>query len=311
MWPCMDMFTASHTQMEPREQEPSLSPALSIGIRWWSKETVAVVTGANKGIGFAVVKKLAQLGLTVILTARDAERGRQAAESLRVQGLVDVHFSVLDVSDPLSIDAFVSRFRLQFAALDILVNNAAVSFNDIHENSVDNAEIVVKTNFYGSKLLTEALLPMFRRSPSIGRILNVSSRLGAVNKVTNPNIRRMLQGENLTEKQIMAMAWSFLEDVRRGTWKSQGWPEVWPDYAVSKLALNAYTKVLATRYDGCGLSVNCFCPGFTKTSMTGGKGTRTADEAAEVGAMIVLLPPENLPTGKFFMGCNPVINSKL
>ncbi|XP_039155662.1 (+)-neomenthol dehydrogenase [Eucalyptus grandis] len=306
----MAMFTRSQTQMESREQEPpSLSPALSI--RWWSKETVAVVTGANKGIGFALVKKLAHLGLTVVLTARDDERGGQAAESLRAQGLVDVHFSVLDVSDPVSIDAFVSWFRNHFTALDILVNNAAVSFNDIHENSVDNAELVVKTNFYGSKLLTEALLPMFRRSPSIGRILNVSSRLGSVNKVRNPNMGRMLQGEDLTEEHIEAMVGSFLEDVRKGTWKSQGWPEVWTDYAVSKLALNAYTKVLATRYDGCGLSANCFCPGFTQTSMTGGKGTRTADEAAEVGATIALLPPENLPTGKFFMGCNPVINSKL
>lgn len=97
--------------------------------RWWSKETVAVVTGANKGIGFALVKKLAQLGLTVVLTARDAERGRQAAESLRAQGLADVHFSALDVSDPLSIEAFVSWFRHHFTALDILVSLLVFSLN--------------------------------------------------------------------------------------------------------------------------------------------------------------------------------------
>lgn len=128
---CMDMFTASHTQMEPREQDPPLSPAQERMVqssRWWSEETVAVVTGANKGIGFALAKKLAQQGLTVILTARDAERGRQAAESLRGQGLVRVHFSVLDVSDPVSIDAFVSWFRHHFTALDVLVSLLFVFF---------------------------------------------------------------------------------------------------------------------------------------------------------------------------------------
>ncbi|KAH0993231.1 hypothetical protein GBA52_004714 [Prunus armeniaca] len=247
--------------------------------RWWSEDTVAIVTGANKGIGFALVKRMAELGMTVILTARDIERGCKAVEALRAQGLSNVAFSCLDVSDPSSIRAFTSWFRKSYVALDILVNNAAVSFNDLNENSVEHAETVMKTNFYGPKLLIEALLPVFRSSSSVSRILNVSSRLGSLNS---------------------------------GTWKSKGWPKLWTDYAVSKLALNAYTRVLAKRYEGRGLSVNSFCPGFTQTSMTHCKGDHTADDAAGVAARLALLPSHQIPSGKFFFwGSSNAISSKL
>ncbi|KAL5781275.1 hypothetical protein ACOSP7_006304 [Xanthoceras sorbifolium] len=278
--------------------------------KWWSKDTVAIVTGANKGIGFAMVKRLAEAGLNVILTARDVERGNKAVESLRSQGL-DVNFFRLDVSDPSSIKIFVSWFQNNFGALDILVNNAAVSFNDIHENSVEHAETVMKTNFYGAKLLTEALLPMFRLSASKTRILNISSRLGSLNKVRNPKIREILEREDLTEEQIENVVRLFSQSVKNGTWKSQGWPELWTDYAVSKLAINAYSRVLAKRFEKSRISVNCFCPGFTQTSMTGGKGTHSASEAAEIGARLVLLPPQELPTAKFYVGFTPFVKSKL
>ncbi|KAK4566348.1 hypothetical protein RGQ29_002555 [Quercus rubra] len=291
-------------------EAPFSSPSLPSN-KWWSKDTVAIVTGANKGIGFAMVKRLAHLGLTVILTARDIEKGHKAIEELRNQGLDDVHFFRLDVSEPASINTFVSWFARIFGALDILVNNAAVSFNEINENSVEHAETVIKTNFYGAKLLTEALLPMFRLSHSKSRILNISSRLGSLNKLKNPNIKNILQSENLSEKHIEAMVSLFLQNVKNGTWERQGWPELWTDYAVSKLALNAYTRVLAKRYMGRGISLNCFCPGFTQTSMTRGKGTRTADDAADIGARLALLPPEELPSGRFYMSGTSIVNSKL
>ncbi|KAF2298361.1 hypothetical protein GH714_023090 [Hevea brasiliensis] len=278
--------------------------------------SLLLVTGANKGIGFSLVKRLAESGLTVILTARDVERGYKAIEQLRNEhgdgDDLHLHFYRLDVSDPASIKAFVSQFEKDFGVLDILVNNAAVSFNEIHENSVEHAETVVKTNFYGPKLLIEALLPMFRQSTSAcSRILNITSRLGSINKMRNPKMKEMLLSENLSEEQIVGMVNLFIENVKKGTWKSQGWPEIWTDYAVSKLALNVYSRVLATRYKDCGLRVNCFCPGFTQTSMTRGKGTHTAADAAEVGARLALLPPHQLPTGKFYIGFSPGIVSKL
>lgn len=296
--------------MHSKEQELSFSPPSFSSTRWWSKDTIAVVTGANRGIGFEIVKRLAELGLTVILTSRDPAKGHKAVESLAALGL-HVHFSCLDVSISASIESFVSWFGQRFGTLDILVNNAGVSFNDINENSVEHADTVIKTNFYGAKLLTESLLPMLCCSVSVGRILNISSRLGSMDKVKNPRIKEVLHNEKLSEECIDGVVSMFLENIKSGTWEKQGWPEIWTDYAVSKVALNAYSRVLAKRHEGRGLSVNCFCPGFTQTSMTRGKGTRTAEAAAFVGAMIALLPPEDIQTGKFYIGCNPVINSKL
>ncbi|XP_022760977.1 (+)-neomenthol dehydrogenase [Durio zibethinus] len=299
--------------MESKEVDFSFSSPTSLSkTRWWSRDTVAVVTGANRGIGFAVVKRFAELGLSVVLTARDVERGSKAAESLReLNGLRNVHFFPLDVSNPASIKTFVSWLETTFGGLDILVNNAAVSFNEIHENSVEYSETVIKTNFHGAKLLTESLLPLFRLSTSISRILNISSRLGSINKVRNLGIKATLQNERLSEEQIEDVINLFLEDVKNGTWQSQGWPEIWTDYSVSKLALNAYSRVLARRFEGSRLSINCFCPGFTQTSMTRGQGTHTPDAAADVAVRLALLPPDQLPNGRFFLGFGSYNKSRL
>lgn len=121
-------------------------------------------------------------------------------------------------------------------------------------------------------------------------------------KLKNPKIKAMLMDEeNLSEIKIEEMVNLFLENVKNGTWKSNGWPQVWTDYAVSKMAINSYSKIIAKRYKGKGLSVNCMCPGFTQTSMTGGKGLHTADSVAAIGARLALLPAEELSTGKFFL----------
>ncbi|GAB2222984.1 hypothetical protein Droror1_Dr00017117 [Drosera rotundifolia] len=287
--------------MESLQANPS-SPAIIGGSKWWSKETTAIVTGANRGIGYYLAKTLAESGLSVVLTARDPTKGLKAVQTLRDQGL-HAHFGSLDVSDPASISAFAAWFKLNFGVLDILVNNAAISFNGVHENSVKHADIVMTTNFYGPKKLIEALLPLFRRSPTKSRILNISSRLGLLDRTRNPTIKVTLgDEENLTEERIEGVVKKFLEQVNNGTWESEGWPETWTDYAVSKMALNAHSKLLARRIKDSNIVVNCFCPGFTQTSMTGGKGSRTADVAARIAASVVLAQPEQLQTGKFVMG---------
>ena len=134
-------------------------------------------------------------------------------------------------------------------------------------------------------------------------------------KVRNPYIRKILESENVSEEEIEGVVSWFLEDVKNGRWRSRGWPELWTDYAVSKLALNVYTKILAKRYEGKGLSANCFCPGFTQTSMTRGKGTHTAHDAARIGSRLALLPPQHLPSGKFFIigahNTSIILNSRL
>ncbi|KAM0887894.1 hypothetical protein ACQ4PT_028698 [Festuca glaucescens] len=318
---------------------------------WWTAETVAVVTGANRGIGHALAARLAEQGLSVVLTARDQARGEAAAAELRARGFPSVRFHQLDVVDPASVAAFASWIRDDVGGLDILVNNAGVSFNEIETNSVEHAETVLRTNFFGAKMLIEALLPLFRwslwdqpdpepqlpawpsklsfvhtlTSPSPlehtpvranyvlafanGNYIGVQEN--AVLKVRDPSLRSMLlDEERLTERQIEAMASRFLAQVKDGTWQEHGWPAVWTDYAVSKLALNAYSRLLAARLRGA-VAVNCFCPGFTRTDMTRGCGKRTAEEAGRVAAGLALLPPADLPTGKFFKWCTPQLYSKL
>lgn len=131
-------------------------------------------------------------------------------------------------------------------------------------------------------------------------------------KLKNPKLREMLLDEDkLSDDQIDGMVKLFIENVKSETWKRHGWPEVWTDYAVSKLALNAHSRILAKRFQGLGLSVNCFCPGFTQTSMTGGKGKHTSEAVAEVAACLVLLPPEKLLTGKFYVASSAGVYSKL
>lgn len=261
-----------------------------------------MVTGGNRGIGYALVKRLAELGATVILAARNREKGEAALMSLRAEGLADVHFLLLDVSDSLSITAFASAFKARFGpTLDILVNNAGVSFNELQENSVEHVETVMNTNFYGPRLLIQALLPLFRpNSSNINRILNVSSRLGSLDKVRNSEIRKVLEAEKLKEEEIEEIVTMFARDVKSGKWKSRGWPVYWTEYAVSKLALNAYSRVLAKRLQG-SISVNCFCPGFTKTCMTKDQGTHSPDHAASLAATLALLPRHLLATSKFFL----------
>ncbi|TVT99120.1 hypothetical protein EJB05_55529 [Eragrostis curvula] len=303
-------MSSSMDCVSSKDKQETASPAKS---PWWTSETVAVVTGANRGIGHALAARLAEQGLTVVLTARDEARGEAAAAALRARGLRgSVRFRRLDVTDPASVAAFASWVRDDLGGLDILVNNAAVSFNEIDTNSVEHAETVLRTNFYGAKMLTEALLPLFRRSAGTSRILNMSSLLGLLNKLRDPALRRMLLDESsLTERDIEAMVSRFLAEVADGTWQGQGWPAVWTDYAVSKLALNAYSRLLAARLAGQGVAVNCFCPGFTRTDMTRGWGKRTAEEAGRVAAGLALMPPGDLPTGKFFKWSTPQLYSKL
>lgn len=115
---------------------------------------------------------------------------------------------------------------------------------------------------------------------------------------------RLLQDDCLSEELIDGMVTKFLEQVELGTWSLNGWPQMYTDYSLSKLAVNAYTRLIAKRIldkpEGEKIYINCFCPGWVKTAMTGWAGNISAEEAADTGVWVVLLPPEKAPNGKFF-----------
>lgn len=294
---------------EKRLQEISLLRTIpySDHQRWWSSETVAVVTGGNRGIGFETARQLADHGLTVILTSRESSTGLEAANVLKELGL-SVDFHQLDVLDSLSIKKFAEWIEQTSGGIDVLVNNAGVNYNIGADNSVEHAQNVVATNYYGTKKVTQSLIPLMRPSAVGARIVNVSSRLGRLNgrrnRLEDKDLREKLANlETLSEELIDRTVSTFLQQVEEGTYTSGGWPQMFTDYSVSKLAVNAFTrlmaKMLSDRPDGQKIYINCYCPGWVKTAMTGWAGNVSAEDGADTGVWLALLPDQAI-TGNFF-----------
>ncbi|XP_051147887.1 uncharacterized protein LOC127263014 isoform X2 [Andrographis paniculata] len=305
----MDKKEKAKEKRERRRQEISLLRTIpySDHRRWWSSETVAVVTGANRGIGFEIVHQLALHGLTVVLTSREAAVGEEAAKVLQEGGL-NVVFHQLDIVNPSSIEAFVDWIKESYGGVDILVNNAGVNFNSGSDNSMENAENVIRTNYFGTKNMIKAMIPAMRASEPGARIVNVSSKLGRLNakrhRLENDEWRQKLENDaQLSEELIDEMVNAFLDQVNDGTWEDGGWPPVSTDYSLSKLAVNTYTRLMAREFsdrpEGEKIYINCYCPGWVRTAMTGWKGNVTPEEGADTAVWLALLPDQSI-TGKFF-----------
>ncbi|KAF9606976.1 hypothetical protein IFM89_030395 [Coptis chinensis] len=298
-------------QREKRQQEITRVRSIpySEQEKWWSPETVAVVTGSNRGIGYEIARQLALQGLTVILTSRDLDKVNEAANSLHQQHpFLFIVPHQLDISDPDSVHHFAHWLHRVYGGLDILVNNAGVNFNLGSDNSVEFAETVIKTNYYGTKRMMKAMTPLMKPSACGSRIVNVSSRLGRMNgrrnRLGDTTLREKLtDDDNLTEELIDSVMTSFLEEVKRGNETSDKWPQMFTDYSLSKLAVNAYTrltaKALIDQPDGHKIYLNCYCPGWVKTAMTGWMGNISAEEGADTGVWLALHPSQSV-TGKFF-----------
>ncbi|XP_050226126.1 uncharacterized protein LOC126675516 [Mercurialis annua] len=294
---------------EKRQQEISLLRTIpySDHQRWWSEETIAVVTGANRGIGFEIVRQLAAQGLTVVLTSRQSNAGLEAAKVLQESGL-SVVFHQLDISDSCSIKKFSDWIRQTYGGLDVLVNNAGVNHNLGDDNSVEFARMVIDINYYGTRNVIKAMIPLMKHSAAGVRIVNVSSRLGRINgrrnRIGDVILREQLSNlESLSEELIDKTLSNFLRQVEDGTWLSGAWPQMFTDYSLSKLAVNALTRLMAKelsdRPEGGKIYINCFCPGWVKTAMTGWAGNLSSADGADTGVWLALLP-EHAISGKFF-----------
>src|SRR3954470_3978186 len=223
---------------------------------------VALVTGANKGIGHAIASALAARGLTVLVGARDAARGEAAAQ--RIAG--DARAFPLDVTRADSIIAAVSRIQRELGRLDVLVNNAGIAtFGTASTTRLDDVRAVFETNVFGVIAVTQAMLPLLRAAPA-GRIVNVSPRIGSLTAITDPAFPM---------RGVGGVA-----------------------YGPSKSALNAVTIAFAQELDGTRIKVNLACPGYTATDLNGHSGPRTVTEAAREPVRLALLAPDG-PTGTF------------
>ncbi|KAK4418668.1 (-)-isopiperitenone reductase [Sesamum alatum] len=285
----------------------------------------AVVTGANKGIGFEICRQLASEGIMVILTARNEKRGIAGQERLKEFGISDnVVFHQLDVVDPASIASLVDFIKEKYGRLDILVNNAGVSGIELNGNALIFQEIIkgiwfrfllvlkasetltetlkdaeecIRTNYYGAKRVTEALIPLLQLSDS-PRIVNVTSALGNLRLLYNEWAKGVLSNqESLTEEKVDEVVQEFLKNFKEGTLQANDWPTQIAAYKVSKAALNAYARIMARKYPS--FCINCVCPGSVRTDITCNLGQSSASEAAESPVKLALLP-DGGPSGFFF-----------
>jgi NAD(P)-dependent dehydrogenase (short-subunit alcohol dehydrogenase family) len=237
---------------------------------------VALVTGANQGIGLQIAKELAAHGFTVLVGSRNFERGEAAAGT--IDG--DARALQLDVTDRASIAAAAERVRDEFGRLDVLVNNAAISntsklpgqsveeyvrLNRPSNVSLDEVRAIWETNVFGVLAVYQAMLPLLREAPA-ARIVNVSSSVGSLTINADPASHY---------RQI------FL-----------------PGYSASKTALNAITLAMAIELESTGIKVNAACPGYTRTNLNNYTGTQTVEEGAREPVRLALLGPDG-PTGTF------------
>src|SRR3977135_371699 len=207
-----------------------------------STKKIALITGANKGIGLETARQLGKQGITVLTGARDEAKSSQAAEELRKEG-IDVHGIVIDVNNADSIQKAAAQIERDYGRLDILVNNAGVMLDDPKkkpsEQSLEVWRKTFETNLFGLVATTQALLPLLRKSES-GRIVNLSSILGSITLHATP-------GSPIYDFKLM------------------------PTYDVSKSAVNAYTVHLAYELKDSKIKVNAAHPGWVKTEL-GGEG---------------------------------------
>lgn len=232
-----------------------------------STATVALVTGANKGIGYEIAAQLGALGWSVGVGARDAERREAAVAKLRAGG-ADAFGVALDVTDQGSVDAAAAGLLERAGRLDVLVNNAGIIGGGPQQPSTVDLDVVrnaVETNVYGVIRVTNAMLPLLRRSPR-PRIVNMSSSVGSFGEQTDPE--------------------GALRDMP---------PSV--AYAPSKAFLNAVTVQYAKELTG--ILVNAACPGYCATDLNNHGGFRTAAQGAAIAVTLATLPDDG-PTGGFF-----------
>jgi NAD(P)-dependent dehydrogenase (short-subunit alcohol dehydrogenase family) len=231
------------------------------------KKKIALVTGGNRGLGYETCRQLAQLGLTVLLSARDFTKGKSAAYQLNEKEGLDVMFYHLDVSNQKSICNIAKEVDQHFGRLDVLVNNAAILY-DTWQRAVDaDLEVVneaLSTNVFGPWRLSQAFIPMMKAN-RYGRIVNVSSIGGSLYYMTYG-----------------------------GT----------PAYSISKVALNMLTRKLAVELVNTGILVNSVDPGWVATDM-GGHGGRPVQEGAK-GIVWAATLPDDGPSGGFFCDGNAV-----
>lgn len=240
-----------------------------------SSATIALITGANKGIGLATARQLGAKGIHVLVGARDTGRGEAAVAQLQEEG-IRAEFILIDLTQPATITAAAQTIEERHGKLDILVNNAGVALwhlvAPLEQLDLSVFRTIYETNVFGTVTVTQAMLPLLRRAPA-GRIVNLTSIVGSFGALTNP-----------------ALPYNDLALF--------GYPS-------SKTALNVFTLLLSRELQGTSIKINAACPGFVATDHNGGQGYRTPEQGAEIVVKLATLDQDG-PNGAFFDETGPL-----
>ncbi|KAH8804925.1 hypothetical protein F5884DRAFT_754507 [Xylogone sp. PMI_703] len=268
---------------------------------------IAVVTGANKGIGLAIVRNLALQypdssfnsgPLLIYLTARSLARGKEAVKTLvsdpqlkavkalsQDGGLTTITFNALDISEESSIQSFKGLIRKEHpGGIDILINNAGIFAESL---DIDIVKTVLRTNYYGTSMTTTAILPLMRPG---GRLVNVASSDGQLTLYSESLKQSFIEASKTSIEACVSLMEKFTADSLAEREKQEGWPGASYAYAVSKAGEIAFTKAIAkeNKNNGTTVLINACCPGFVNTDMTKGHGISTVDEGAQTPVFLAL-----------------------
>lgn len=229
---------------------------------------IALITGANKGLGYEISRQLGKLGIVILVAARDKKRGLAASEKLKAEG-IDAHPVIMDVTHEPSIVRAAKFIEQEYGRLDILLNNAGL-MPDMSLTAAntppDILHAVFETNFFGPVIVAQTMLPLLRKSEA-GRIVNMSSSLGSLTLASDP-------ASPMAEFKVLG-------------------------YDASKTALNSFTVHLAWELRDTPIKVNSACPGWVKTDMGGENAPGTVEQGADTPVWLATLGPDG-PTGGFF-----------
>ncbi|XP_070198553.1 carbonyl reductase [NADPH] 3-like isoform X4 [Littorina saxatilis] len=243
-----------------------------------STKKVAVVTGSNKGIGYAIVRALCQkFDGDVILTSRDEGRGKEAVKELNGEGL-NPKFHLLDIDDVATVDRLHDFVQQEYGGLDVLVNNAGIAYkNSSTAPFSEQAEVTVKSNFWGTLNVCDKLFPLLRPHARVSNVSSMVSQM-TIKKCSN-EVQERFKDPYLTMDGLKKLMTEFVSLAKEGKHEAAGWPS--SAYGVSKVGVTVMSMIQQRQFDAEGkedIIVNACCPGYVNTDMSSHKGHKTIDQ---------------------------------